>query len=702
MSGKRPVGARLLALLLGAALLLSTAAVAAEPAPDAAVLGIYTTANMSGSFWSTDPLTGETGVCSYAGVAAAMAAEREETEAVLLLDGGNAVGTGLSAGDPQAAALALRTIGYDALIPGEQEFRLGREGREAFFQALTGQEDDASVSVLSANFLDGETLEPVLKPYQIYTVTLDKKPLRVAVVGLGGIDAARRLPAAYYEGFRFSHPDNLSASYAWEWTNCWQPALEAEECDLVVVVCGVSAGELEALAAATTGIDLLVGGGETAFSTQLQNGAGESVQCVGSGGSALTRTLVTRDRAGNVVVGDSSLLDLAGYEGDSAFVKTMSSYQGAALAAAAVPVGQLSGAWDDGTFALYRQTDAADLVGRALLWASGATAALIAPEELGELSLSSLFQAGADTAVVTARDCARLAPDDRTVVLVELTAGQLTGWLDRCAGLYQVEADGSVSGGTGADILYGLSYELYLGGAEGERVSTLSYLGLPVADGQVLQVAVDAARLSDPAFPECQVIWSSAADRQFAARGGTMAAILADYLRWETAQNGSVEPEHTGSWALYTGEYNGPLTRLEFVELLYAMAGSPRPGADVAFIDVTGSDAAVWAAETGVVSGNGWGSFLPNQTLTREQAAAMLYNYARFLGLSTPAQGPLITGLEDYAAISVWARPAVTFCLRAGVMPAVGAGSVSFHPQGTLTRTEAAEYLAAFRDYAGQ
>ena len=55
----------------------------------------------------------------------------------------------------------------------------------------------------------------------------------------------------------------------------------------------------------------------------------------------------------------------------------------------------------------------------------------------------------------------------------------------------------------------------------------------------------------------------------------------------------------------------------------------------------------MWAAETGVVSGNGTGKFLPTQTVTREQAAVMLYNYAKVLGLKTPSSGPSATALLD-------------------------------------------------------
>src|SRR5699024_4234660 len=112
-------------------------------------------------------------------------------------------------------------------------------------------------------------------------------------------------------------------------------------------------------------------------------------------------------------------------------------------------------------------------------------------------------------------------------------------------------------------------------------------------------------------------------------------------------------PQHTSTWTLYPGSADGPLNRLEFVTMLYEMAGRPEPGASAAFIDVGESDAAVWAAETGVVSGNGQGMFLPTQTVTREQVAVMLYNYARFLGVETPESGPSAAELADYDGIAV-------------------------------------------------
>ena len=183
------------------------------------------------------------------------------------------------------------------------------------------------------------------------------------------------------------------------------------------------------------------------------------------------------------------------------------------------------------------------------------------------------------------------------------------------------------------------------------------------------------------------------------AQSGIPAAVLAGYLSEQTHLLGMLSPQRSSTWSLYTGSVNGPLNRLEFVTMLYEMAGKPKPGASAAFIDVSNSDAAVWAAETGVVSGNGTGKFLPTQTVTREQAAVMLYNYAKFLGLKTPSSGPSATALLDCGEIAVWARPAVEFCIRTGALPAAGLRGDLFLPRGTLTRGEANRCLAAFADY---
>ena len=234
---------RLLALLLTAALLPGTAALAAGGEETAPTAAIYTTSNMFGSVYAQDPLADQAETVNYLEVATVMAQERQQMDDTLLLDAGNAVSTGLTGDDGQAVALALRSIGYDALVPGIEEFRLGAGYRQDFFQTLEADDGTGTpVDVLSGNLLDDQN-KPVTSPYQVYNLVLGTQSVRVGVLGLGGIDTAQQLPDRLYGDVQFAHTDNEEYSYLWEW-NYWQPQLEQEDCDLVVVVCHASQEEL--------------------------------------------------------------------------------------------------------------------------------------------------------------------------------------------------------------------------------------------------------------------------------------------------------------------------------------------------------------------------------------------------------------------------------------------------------------------------
>src|SRR5699024_2311826 len=214
------------------------------------------TGDMAGRVYRQDPLTGERVAVGYQNVASAMEQEREQVDAALLLDSGDAVDNSLLQDGGEAEALALRAIGYDVLVPGLNEFRLGPDARDGFFDALTAEEEEtAPVRVLSGNYLDGDSQEPAAEGYAVLTAEVGGRAVRVGVLGLGAIDGAERLPASYCEGVDFAHGDNTENSYVWEWTEYCQEKLEGENCDLVVVVCHADRDVAADFAAQTTGID---------------------------------------------------------------------------------------------------------------------------------------------------------------------------------------------------------------------------------------------------------------------------------------------------------------------------------------------------------------------------------------------------------------------------------------------------------------
>ena len=679
----RRLGAALLALLL-----LPAGAWAAEPesAQAAPALGIYTTGDMMGRVGETDPLTGLTEENSYLKVATAMAAERQTVESTLLLDSGDAVANTLASGSAADTALALRTIGYDGLVPSVEEFRLGQGHRAAFFRDLTQEGGTGTpVELISADWMDGQSGQAAAQPYHIYTRQLGEKELRIAVVGLGTLEVPQSLPSYYYSDSQFGHTDNTGMSYVWEWEHWIWPQVARQECDLVIVCCHTDRKTLEKFAAQTTGIDLLVNGHGEADAGVLKNLDGQPVSWVSGGGTALTRTVVTLSDSGTPVIGESKLLALSGYENDEALAKATANGQKAQQARAAQKTGTLSGSWAESVTSATRQTAAADLVARAMLWTSGADAALVTNGSLGYLPEQT--GTGSGSRPLTLGDCATLARGTSPVVLVELTGAQLEEWLEVCAGRYQVDESGQVTGGQDADFLYGMDYELYVGGQSGQRVVNLTWQGQPVERNRTYRVILEAAHLLDDEFPHCTVLWSAAADMQYAATGGTMASLLAAYA----SRTGAILPQRESTWAVYAGAVDSAMTRLEFVELLYDVADRPKPGANVAFADVSGSDAVVWAAEKRIVSGDGKGKFLPQMEVTREQAAAMLYNYAKAEGLDLTADGSAVSTLSDRDAVSGWAVTAVDFCLRNGLLEPVDG---RFRPSATMTRAEVQRTMA--------
>lgn len=142
---------------------------------------------------------------------------------------------------------------------------------------------------------------------------------------------------------------------------------------------------------------------------------------------------------------------------------------------------------------------------------------------------------------------------------------------------------------------------------------------------------------------------------------------------------------------------NDTLTRAMLVQTLYAMEGRPA-AASAGFADVASGDwyasAVNWAAANGVVSGVSETGFGPNNALTREQLALILYRYAQYKGYDTTQGGMAIREFADYGSISSWAAEAMSWAVNAGLISGVGGNQIA--PTGTATRAQVAQILMNF------
>lgn len=145
-----------------------------------------------------------------------------------------------------------------------------------------------------------------------------------------------------------------------------------------------------------------------------------------------------------------------------------------------------------------------------------------------------------------------------------------------------------------------------------------------------------------------------------------------------------------------TFEPNTTLSRAMVAQILYNLEGQPTVTGESTFTDVSGhwaANAIAWAQETGVVSGYGNNTFRPNQAVTREELAQMLYNYAAHMGYDLTAAGNL-TAFPDGSKVSDWAQTAMSWAN--GNQLINGFEDDTLRPGGDSTRAQAASILMNF------
>lgn len=138
-------------------------------------------------------------------------------------------------------------------------------------------------------------------------------------------------------------------------------------------------------------------------------------------------------------------------------------------------------------------------------------------------------------------------------------------------------------------------------------------------------------------------------------------------------------------------------SRAMIVTILYRLEGTPQVDQASPFTDVEDSawyaKAVTWANAQGIVTGYGGGHFGPEDTITREQMAAILYKYAQYKGQDTSKQADLSV-YTDQGQVSAYARNAVSWAVAQGLISGTAPGVLS--PGGSTTRAQAAVILTAF------
>lgn len=150
-------------------------------------------------------------------------------------------------------------------------------------------------------------------------------------------------------------------------------------------------------------------------------------------------------------------------------------------------------------------------------------------------------------------------------------------------------------------------------------------------------------------------------------------------------------------------EPDGKMTRAMLVTVLYRLENARATDSEIEFDDVSAGewyyDAVLWAAENGVVKGVSDSEFAPDDNITREQIATVIYRYAMLKGYDgTPSYD--LTEYADSAQISEWASHALSWANGAELINGMGNGILA--PKSDATRAQVAAIFMRFCEMIAQ
>ncbi len=139
------------------------------------------------------------------------------------------------------------------------------------------------------------------------------------------------------------------------------------------------------------------------------------------------------------------------------------------------------------------------------------------------------------------------------------------------------------------------------------------------------------------------------------------------------------------------------MTRAMLATVLHRLSEEKKARGGSEFNDVLTDawyfDAVTWASESGIVKGMGESKFAPNEFITREQLAVILFRYAALNGKSTENRAS-ISAFSDNGEVSAWAELAMSWAVAEGLLKGTDEGCLK--PAANATRAEVAEILMRF------
>ena len=150
-------------------------------------------------------------------------------------------------------------------------------------------------------------------------------------------------------------------------------------------------------------------------------------------------------------------------------------------------------------------------------------------------------------------------------------------------------------------------------------------------------------------------------------------------------------------------------SRAQIVQILYNLSGDKTDYGNyyLPFTDVAPSDwfyeAVAWAYANDIVAGTSASTFAPNDVITREQMAVILYGYTAKFAPEFTGNAASLNTFPDAGSVANWAYTAMSWAVGNGLISGMGSGGVSYlAPQGSATRAQASAIIMRYCQLIGQ
>lgn len=521
-----------------------------------AKVAVIATSDIHGNILPFNFITSRPGAGSLARVASYAGRVRRSlgNDSVMLLDAGDLLQgqptvyfyNYEATGHPHIAAEALKVLRYDAAAIGNHDIETGHPVYGRWLR------EAAPIPILAANVVDDSSDAPYFKPY----VMVEKKGVRIAVVGLTTPAVPAWLPPALWSGMRFLDMEQTARHLL--------PAIRHNEHPDIIVglfhsgadtsadTAGLRENATLSVAREVDGFDIVIFGHDhRPHCSTIVNNQGKTVVCVnpGANGRIVTRADITFDLATRKVKKITGrLVDVAHLPASRSFTRHFSHHSLLVKRYAARRVGNLTKPISS-SGALLGPSTMVDLIHRLQLSVTGAEVSFAAP-----LSLDTEIEAGP----VTVAQMFAIYKYENALSVMRLTGSEIRSYLEHSydGWIAVLKSDESPTPIYNLDSAAGIDYTVDPTKPFGHRVSIDSMSdGKPFNPDNVYNVVLNAYRAHGGG--DLVTLGAGIAHSEIARRiVSTTPRDLRHYLIQLIEQTKTLIPRPLGNWKFTTNPLN--------------------------------------------------------------------------------------------------------------------------------------------------